>query len=351
MIALVLELVLSAQVGAAAPDLTEGIRAAREGDFEAAVLTLDAAARRLSTEPHRAAELVEAYLYLGVAYVGLGQEGLARAKFREALARDPKLDPSPQEFSRRVLRVFDEARREVASGKAIERQARRGMGKTPWVLLGAGAAGAAAATALFTKERLNSPPTASFTVAPEGVAIAGVTDLLFRASASDPEGDALSYEWQFGDGRGGSGAIVAHQYDAAGTFTVVLSVRDGADTTDVTGRVSVASLVGRWRTTSGTFPGLLGMEVTSQTHSNFDLEPLAIGWDSAGGSHNGGLLVAPRHVSLRMRISLHGQPERWAHFNFLGDADTSVRTLAGTLYCSGPCPIQPTDWPETFVRE
>lgn len=48
-------------------------------------------------------------------------------------------------------------------------------------------------------------------------------------SASDPDGDALSYTWDFGDGTTGSGAAlpVSHTYADNGVYTVQLTAADG----------------------------------------------------------------------------------------------------------------------------
>jgi PKD repeat protein len=44
--------------------------------------------------------------------------------------------------------------------------------------------------------------------------------------SSDPDGDALTFAWDFGDGRAGSGPIPAHTYAAEGVFQVILHVTD-----------------------------------------------------------------------------------------------------------------------------
>jgi hypothetical protein len=55
------------------------------------------------------------------------------------------------------------------------------------------------------------------------------------SGSSDPDGDALRYAWDFGDGKTGSGAKPQHTYDAAGDYRVKLTVSDatlaGVDST------------------------------------------------------------------------------------------------------------------------
>jgi glucose/arabinose dehydrogenase/uncharacterized beta-barrel protein YwiB (DUF1934 family) len=52
----------------------------------------------------------------------------------------------------------------------------------------------------------------------------------FSVSASDPEGDSLTYDWSFGDGSTGSGASPSHTYQSAGTYTAYVEVSDGTHT-------------------------------------------------------------------------------------------------------------------------
>ena len=79
----------------AEPFLVAGIRQVQDGDFDSAVFTLDTAVRRLAGQKHRRPELVQAYVYLGVAYVGLGHDSAARGKFRAALELYPSLRLEP----------------------------------------------------------------------------------------------------------------------------------------------------------------------------------------------------------------------------------------------------------------
>jgi glucose/arabinose dehydrogenase/chitodextrinase len=73
----------------------------------------------------------------------------------------------------------------------------------------------------------NQLPTASFTATPNS----GAPPLAvsFNGSASsDPDSDALTYSWNFGDGSPlGSGATVSHTYQSSGSYVAVLTVNDG----------------------------------------------------------------------------------------------------------------------------
>lgn len=85
-----------------------------------------------------------------------------------------------------------------------------------------------------------------------GVSVAhGDTDLSFNASAStDPDGDALTYEWDFGDGNGATNRQTTHHYDFVGDYLVRLTVADGHHSVDATRAlriVPVASITLDWQ--------------------------------------------------------------------------------------------------------
>ena len=147
---------VAAQTPGADPEVAKGIRQVDDGDYDAAILTLDAAARRLAPDPKRTRELSEAYLYLGIAYLGKGHEAAARAKFREAVKSVRDLNLSPDKFSPRVIEFVEAAKQEAgpsspagpaAPAKAVSPAApepakKGGSGKTVlFVVLGAVVAG------------------------------------------------------------------------------------------------------------------------------------------------------------------------------------------------------------------
>lgn len=328
------------------PELATGISQVQEGDFEGAVLTLDAVAGRLAAAPERSGEAARAFLYLGIAYVGLGQESLARSKFRQALLKDRALRLGPDEFSAKVIRAFEAARQALDSRGASEKEARK-KSRKPLFLLGAGAAGAAGLAVALGGERPNSPPTASFSISPEGQAIAFITQMTFSAVASDPDNDSLTYSWNFGDGAA-AGTTVTHVFTNVGTLAVRLTVSDGLATTTVTGSVTSRTLTGRWRF-SGPVPGLLELvlQQTGQGDNRFYIEPVFADATFDPVQSAGGRIFDPRRVELGITGVKDYQ------VSFAGEADATLQTLTGLVTCHGifygiSCP---PGSPATLVRE
>ncbi len=76
------------------------------------------------------------------------------------------------------------------------------------------------------KPLLNRPPNAVAAAAP--LATATYTSVTFDASASvDPDGDSLTYLWDFGDGVTSTNEVASHYYSFSGVYVVTLVVSDG----------------------------------------------------------------------------------------------------------------------------
>lgn len=114
----------------------------------------------------------------------------------------------------------------VAVGSALGRTATTSASATRTVLYSVVVSPEAAAP--------NESPTAAFTVSCEFRVCS------FDASASaDPDGDPLTYRWQFGDGETATGVSPTHTYASDGNRIVTLTVSDGADEAEATRPVSI----------------------------------------------------------------------------------------------------------------
>lgn len=122
-----------------------------------------------------------------------------------------------------------------------------GGGSKKWIWIGlAGGAAVAAVAVLANSNKAPSPGTA--TVSPTGTGIAGVTNFSFASQgASDPDGNPVTFAWNFGDGGSATGSPVSHVFASAGSFNVSLTVSDGkADAKAPDVPVTVRNVAGTW---------------------------------------------------------------------------------------------------------
>jgi len=68
------------------------------------------------------------------------------------------------------------------------------------------------------------PPIASFTVDTKDPEVGDV--ITFTSTSEDPDGDIVSYSWNFGDETTGTGVTASHTYSNPGSYTVTLIVVD-----------------------------------------------------------------------------------------------------------------------------
>jgi hypothetical protein len=92
---------------------------------------------------------------------------------------------------------------------------------------------------------LNGTPTVSVSVSAE-IGLQAATVFAFTAQASDPDGDTLTYSWDFGDQSTATGSAVTHLYQASGQFTARVNVSDGRNTVSGQALVTVKNLTGAW---------------------------------------------------------------------------------------------------------
>jgi len=79
-------------------------------------------------------------------------------------------------------------------------------------------------TITITVINVNRPPIAAFTTVLTGDE--GSVHAFDASGSTDPDGDALTYAWDFGDGEGAVGVLPTHVYADNGEYTVTLTVTD-----------------------------------------------------------------------------------------------------------------------------
>jgi len=123
---------------------------------------------------------------------------------------------------------------------------------------------------------------------------------LAGTASSDPDGDALTYSWNFGDGATGTGAGPAHAYVTAGTFTVTLIVNDGmANSTPVTATVNVVNQAPTAHP-GGPYTGtrLADISFNGTASSDPEGDALTYAWTFGDGSTGSGLSPTHRYTAL-----------------------------------------------------
>lgn len=151
------------------------------------------------------------------------------------------------------------------------------------------------ASATITVKPELKPPVASFTYSPDTPKVGETT--IFNASASyDSDGTIANWNWDFGDGTGGTGEIVEHAYVDAGTVTVTLTVTDddglnGTDTADITVSPALKSPVASFAENATTV--LTGEVIQFDASESYDPDGTIVSylWDFGDGTNGSGVTV------------------------------------------------------------
>jgi len=94
-------------------DIAKGIELYRQGQFDDAIDRLYAAVRQIAKDPAQQETLARAYLYVGAAYLGLGEETASRQAFVQAVRANPYVATDAEGFPGDVERFFRDVRRDT----------------------------------------------------------------------------------------------------------------------------------------------------------------------------------------------------------------------------------------------
>jgi PKD repeat protein len=149
-------------------------------------------------------------------------------------------------------------------------------------------------TATTTATLTAQPPVANaggpYTGLP-GVAVS------FNGSAStDPQSEALTYAWSFGDSTTGTGATPMHAYTAAGTYTVSLTVTDTSNLTSTATTSATITAQPPVANAGGPYTGLPGVAVNFNGSGSTDPQGEALTYAWSFGDSTTGTGATPMHT-------------------------------------------------------
>jgi len=123
------------------------------------------------------------------------------------------------------------------------------------------------------------------------------------SGSSDPDGQVVSYAWDFGDGSTGSGQSPTHTYGTAGTYTVSVTVTDSQNLTDFAEAVATIADAGGQSPpvadAGGPYTGTVGvsMNFDGSRSSDPDGDISSYAWDFGDGNTGSGASAAHTYTS------------------------------------------------------
>ena len=159
--------------------------------------------------------------------------------------------------------------------------------------------------------------------------VMGLTPFAFNASASDPDGDAISYAWDVaGNPFSGTNGTITFSTGGSGTARVTVTDSKGSTATD-TRTFVVGTMSGSWLVTSGQLVGAsfnLTQTTTGMVTGSFSLP--GIGNGNTDPAQPGRITSA---AALTMRVKV----APFTDFNMSGTMDSTGRVVSGSLQGSG----------------
>ena len=173
-----------------------------------------------------------------------------------------------------------------------------------------------------------APIFASVSVSP-AFGISQVTTFTMSATASDPDGDPLTYRWDFGDGQTATGQFFTKTYSGTGVAVVGVTATDSRNgSASETRTITVGSMSGHW---VGSIPGFTNLTLDFQQTGTVVTGTFTDGAGNAARTDPAqqGRIDGSGNVELRWKIAVFNDP------TFRGQMDQSGRRITGGVFGSG----------------
>ena len=186
----------------------------------------------------------------------------------------------------------------------------------------------------------HSPTISSVTITP-AFGIAQLTQFTMAATASDADGDAITYSWDLGEGKTATGTSVTNTYQSNGPMTVRITVQDskGASATD-TRTVSIGGMTGEWKgTVDVTFCAGVVKPMTASLQQNLTLVTGSVALPQGLCRFTAGIAVTdpaePGKITAAGAVEIRIKVPPFTDVYLRGSLDASGSRLIGGLYGSG----------------
>jgi hypothetical protein len=182
-----------------------------------------------------------------------------------------------------------------------------------------------------------NPTISQLTVTPTH-GIAFLTQFSAQASASDPDGDTVTYEWDLGDGTTATGSSVSNKTYGGngGTLTVKLTASDGKGGTVSESRaITVITMSGTWRLTFQNFSPLELKLTQSGGTVTGTFTQLEDGPSTPKGTIGQTDPAEPGKIDAAGKFEIRFKVGRFLDFYLRGTLDPSGTSFIGNAFNSG----------------
>lgn len=174
----------------------------------------------------------------------------------------------------------------------------------------------------------NQNPTITSMAVTPSFGISELTSFTYSASATDPNGDAVTYAWDLA-GTPATGASGSITFVGSGVGTLRLTVSDGrGGTANDTRTITLGNMTGTWRG-AGVQLGQFTMNLTqtvARVNGSYTDTLFGVGQIDP---------AQPGSINASGRVEMRIKQGRFTDFTFRGDMDQSGRRVVGQIFGSG----------------